>query len=537
MFKKFINGQSSTITSAAVIVASFSILSRVVGFIRDRILAGQFGAGDTLDIYFTAFRVPDFLFQLIVVGALSASFIPLFTRNYSENAREKAWLLTNKLLNLIAIAFGVAILLAIIFMNQLVPFVAVGFDADKQRAVVEMARIMFTAQFFLSISMVFGSALQGAKRFVLYSLAPIFYNFGIIAGAIFFVPILGQIGLAWGVGFGAILHLLLQSAGIFSLGYRYQPILIWKDKDTQYMLKHMAPRVMGLAVNQINFVAMTVIATTLTAGSVTVLQFAYNLNFFPVGVIAISYAIAAFPTFCELLNKNKTEEFIKSFSQTIRQILLFIIPATVMFILLRAQIVRVVLGSGVFDWEATFLTANTLGFFAVSLFAQSIVFVLVRGYFAMDNTITPFIVGLATGLVNIISALILTKEFGVLGLGMAYSISAIVQMIILWIPLRKRLGSLDEGRIFKTIITLLSAGLVAAFVTQALKQLLDIYLNIDTVLGIFTQGFVAGTVGLFVYALTALLLKSQEMTVFISALRRKLIKKVKVEEEIVAEIG
>ncbi|MFH1712478.1 MAG: lipid II flippase MurJ, partial [Patescibacteria group bacterium] len=257
MFRRIFNGKSKTIASAAVIVASFSILSRLIGFIRDRILAGTFGAGDELDIYFAAFRVPDLLYQLIVVGALSASFIPLFTNYYLRGKEKNAWQLTNNLLNIIAIVFGVFVIVAAIFAPQLAPLIAPGFTPEKQLAVAQLARVMFIAQFFLAISMVFGSALQGAKHFFLYSLAPIFYNLGIIAGVVFFVPILGLMGLAWGVVLGAILHLTLQGVGVSALGYRYRPNFTWKNDDIRYTIKHMLPRVMGLAVNQVNFLAMT----------------------------------------------------------------------------------------------------------------------------------------------------------------------------------------------------------------------------------------------------------------------------------------
>ncbi len=535
MIKKLLNGKSQTIASAAVIVASFSIISRFIGFIRDRILAGTFGASDTLDVYFAAFRVPDFLFQLVIVGALSASFIPIFTKYY-KNKTELAWRFTSNTLNLIALIFGFVIIVAMLGADYLAPLIAPGFDPNKQALVADMARVMFGAQFLLALSMVFGSALQGAKRFVLYSLAPILYNLGIIIGVVFFVPYFGSIGLAWGVVFGAFLHLVLQIIGIVALGYSWKLVFEWKSKDMRFMIKHMIPRVMGLAVTQVNFIAMTIIASTLAVGSVTILQFAYNLNFFSVGVIAVSYAIAAFPTLCELANGNRDRDFVKAFSLTIRQMMLFFIPATVLFLLLRAQIVRVVLGAGAFDWEATVLTADTLAFFVISLFAQSIVYLLIRAYFAKNDTWTPFIVGIIAAGINIGLAIWLSTTLGVVAFGIAYSVAAMVQMILLWIFLTKKIGGLDEVHILKSLIHLSFAGIACAGTTQIIKYMVVEIITLDTFFAVLAQGMIAGLSGLLMYMIIGILLKNEEMIDFISGMKRRFFKRVKTTDTIVTEL-
>lgn len=528
--------KSETITSAAAIVALFSILSRVVGFVRDRILAGEFGAGDTLDIYFAAFRIPDLLFQLMVVGALSASFIPLFTKYAKTKSDGKEWELTNKILNIVVLAFGVLIVLGIIFIEPLSAVIAPGFDADKQEALASMARIMFGAQFILAISMVFGSALQGAKNFFIFSLAPIFYNVGIISGAIFFVPILGDIGLAWGVVFGAFLHFVLQYIGVKALGYSYRPMFILKDKDVLFTIKHMIPRVLGLAVNQLNFLLMTIIASTLAVGSITILQFAYNLNFFAVGIIGVSYAVAAFPSLCELYNKNQKSEMIETFSRTVRQMLLFLVPATILFLMLRAQVVRLVVGAGAFDWDATILTANTLGFFVLTLAPQSIVYLLVRMYFAQGNTKAPFIFGSISAMIFALSAIIMTKMYGVLGLGIAYSLSVIVQFILLWTSLRMRMGSLEEKKIMSALWKMTVAGSLCAFSVQGMKYFIGGWLGLETFWSVFTQLIVAGGLGGLVYILSAYAFDCEEMRLFVSGLRAKLLKKSKPQESIAPQL-
>lgn len=528
----WLSGKSNTITSAAAIVALFSILSRFVGFIRDRILAGAFGAGDTLDVYFAAFRIPDFMFQLVVVGALSASFIPIFTKYYHRKRVKKAWKFTNTMLTLLSIGFGLITVIMMLAADPLAALVTPGFDPSKTATVADMSRVMFLAQFLLAVSMIYGSVLQGAKRFFFYSLAPISYNIGIIIGAVWMASESWPIGLAWGVVLGAVLHFFTQWVGARDLGHRFKPRFTIKDKDVSYTLKHMLPRTLGLAVSQVNIFLMTAIASTLAVGSVTILQFAYNLNFFAVGVIGVSYAIAAYPTLCELAGNRKQIAFVKTISTTARQMLFFLVPATVLFILLRAQVVRLVVGAGQFDWEATILTANTLGLFALSLTLQALVFLLVRVYFARGQTIAPFVIGLTSAIVHGVFAIILTQSIGVVGLGAAYSIAVLIQFLLLWGWLRMHMEGLDERRIFKSLWVFIAAATACGVITQVAKTWVVEIITLDTFVGVLAQLLVAGGAGLCVYILVAYLFKSQELLDIVGGLKRKLLRKHQPEEAI-----
>lgn len=529
MMKKLFSGATTSVTSAAVIVGSFSLLSRAVGFFRDRMLSGLFGKGDELDIYYAAFSIPDLLFQLLVIGALSASFIAIFTK-YFEKDDTKAWRFTNNVLNILMLAFAVVTLLAVAFAGPLSSIVAPGFSPEKQAAVASMSRILFLGEFLFAISMVFGSVLQGARRFMLYSFAPIVNNVGIIIGAVFLVPFMGLAGLGWGSVLGAAMHAGVQAVGVFALGYRYRPFINLRDADVIRTMKQMIPRVLGLAVNQVNYLAMTVIATLLATGSRTVLQFAYNLNFLPIGVVAVSYAVASYPTLCLHAAEDEAEKFRATFSSTVRQVLLFMIPATVLFLLLRAQIVRVVVGAGKFDWAATIETADTLAFFALSFFAQSLVFILVRAFFAKDDTMTPFFAGLVSALANVGLALWLSADYGVAGLGIAFTLSSIIQMVMLWTLLRIKVGSLDESRIAIAVLKLSVAAAFAGVVVQWAKYELVKHVSLDTFANVFLQGAIAGLAGLIVYMTVAMLLKSEDMHDVVNGMRRKFLKTAKPEE-------
>ncbi len=533
---RFLNSESKSIVGAAAVVGFLSFASRIVGLIRDRILLGQFGAGDVLDAYYAAFKLPDLLFGLLVVGSLSASFIPIFGKYYHGLARrDRAWAFTSNTLNVLAAAMAAMSVVLFVFSGPLSELIAPGFDAVKRGMVADMARVMLLAQFLLAISVVFGSVLQGLKRFLLFSLAPIFYNLGIIIGGLYLTDPLGPIGLAWGVVLGAFLHLLVQLYGVLSAGYRWTPLLNWMDADTREMLRLTGPRMLGIAVSQINFVILTIIATTLAVGSVTVFQVAYNIQFFAIGIFGVSYAIAVFPQFVEEVDRNDLRALVATFSHTVRQVLFFMVPMMVVFLILRAQIVRVVAGAGQFDWAATILAADTLAFFTLSFVAQALIFILSRAFFAFRDTMTPLVAGVVSAILSLIAALWFSQEFGVVGLAMAFTISAIVNLALLWVPLRLRTGTLDEAHIVRSLFTISTAALACAVVTQFLKPVIVSVIALDTFLGVLTQGLIAGGAGLCVYVLISYGLRSEELSEVAGGLRRRILRKAAPGETVAPE--
>lgn len=528
---KFLNRESKSIIGAATIVGVLSFVSRIVGLVRDRILAGQFGAGDTLDIYYAAFKIPDLMFSLIVVGALSASFIPLFLAHYSRaSRRKKAWNFTNNTLHLVAGTMVLVSLLLILFADPLAQIVAPGFAPYKQMRVAELMRVMFSAQVLLSISMIYGSVLQSLKRFLLYALAPIFYNVGIIVGALYFVEPFGEIGLAWGVVLGAALHLLTQVMGVMQTEYKFQFRPRPFDKDARTMLKLMGPRTLGLAVNQVLFVILTIIASTLVVGSVTIFQFAYNIQFFAVGIIGVSFAIAVFPSLSEAIESDNKKKFVEIFISTTRQVLYLMIPMMLLFLILRAQIVRVVVGAGAFDWAATISTADTLAFFALTFIPQALIFILARAFYALHDTVTPLTTGAVSALVGLLAAFAFTDSFGVTALAMAYSLAAIINAVLMWVILRQRMGSLAESELLVTIYKLSTAGLVAAVVMQVLKPVALSVISLDTFIGVFSQGFFAGSLGILAYVGVCKVLRVEEQKLILDSIKRKALRRVRPEE-------
>ncbi len=525
------SSKSQSITGAAIILGAASLASRFMGLVRDRIFAHQFGAGTILDSYYAAFRIPDFIYNLLIVGALSAGFIPVFIRLINKDKKE-AWKVTNSVINILIITMAIVCGVLFIFTPQITRLLVPGFDAERLKMSIMLTRIMFLSPIFLGISGIVGGVLQSTKNFLIYSLTPIMYNIGIIIGATVLYPIFGIKALAYGVVLGALMHLAVQLPTLIKQGFHYQGLFLWKDANVREIGKLMIPRTLGLASNQLNLLIITILSSTLATGSITIFNLANNLQYFPIGIIGVSFAVAALPTLSEFFAENKKQEMIENLSNTIRQILFFIIPITILFLLLRAQIVRVTYGSGKFDWNDTVDTANVLAFFSISLFAQCLIPLLARTFYAMHNTWWPFIVGITSDVVNIILGITLKNKFGISGLAMSFSLSMIIQMALLWIILHKKLGSLQENKVIITLLKLSVGATLMALVIQYLKFPLSQIVDMNKFWGIFTQGLISGLAGLLVFGIAEHLLKLEEMEKFKSSFKRRWLKLWNVTPEI-----
>lgn len=527
--KKIFTNQSKTITSAAIILAGASLVSRLFGIFRDRVLASQFGAGSELDVYYAAFRLPDLIFNLLILGSLSAGFIPVFTKILDN--RKKAWELVNIVFNLIVISL-LLISVGLYFASPwLVKLITPGFSPQLLSLTVKMTQIMFLSLVFLGVSAVFGSVLQSLKSFFIYSIAPILYNVGIICGALFLCPTMGIYGLAWGVVLGAFFHMLIQLIAAFLLGYRWHWNFDLYNKNLRTIFTLMIPRTMGLIVSQVNFLVVTIIGSTLAAGSITVFNLANNIQSFPLGLFAVSFAVAAFPTLSEQAENHK--KFVQTMSLALRQILFFVIPSSALLIVLRAQVVRVILGAGKFSWSDTLLTLDALSLFALSLFAQSAILVLARAYYALEDTKTPFLIGLVSALFNVLLCLLLIKPMGVSGLALAFSLSSILNCFLLLANLKIKLGDIDDARLISSSIKILVAGFMLAITAQAIKYPMVQIMGLQTFWGITLQMFASSLGGLFIYFFVNWVLGSEELILFVDSLRKKVFKKPILPDEVV----
>lgn len=532
MIKKFLNSNSilnsrptESVISAAFVITVAGIISNLLGLVRDRFLASNFGAGDMLDIYYAAFRVPDLIYNLLILGAMSAAFIPVFTGLYSKNKHtDEAWELTNGILNLAMLFIIIISIVCVVSAPYLMKIITPGFPPEKMAGVVLFARIMFLSPLFLGISGIMGGVLISMKHFLVYSIAPLLYNIGIIFGILVLVKFMGPVGLVWGVVFGALMHMFLQYAAVRKLGFRHnwKFMVAWKNKNVRKVFILMLPRITGIAINQFNLMIITVFASTLAAGSLAVFNFSQNLSSVPLSVFGISFAIAVFPVLSTFAAKGEKENFVKTFSKTFRQIMFFVIPLSIFMIVLRAQIVRVVLGAGKFDWNDTILTFQCLGILAFSLFAQSAVQLLARAFYALQDTKTPFYVALVTEAISIATVVLLIGRFQVLGLVIAFSLASIVQMLLLLFMLRSRFDNLDDKNIIVSVFKIALASMAAGVGMQIMKYGVAKMVDMDTFLGVFLQLIIAAFTGFVIFVIVSYFLKLEEFFVFKNSFTRKI---------------
>jgi len=524
MWQKIWYKLQNTVAGGAIIIASASVLSKILGLVRDRLLASSFGASDILDTYFAAFRLPDLIFNILVLGALSSAFIPVFIEYWKKGknalARKEAWHITNSILNIIVVFLFVLGLIFFIFAPQLVSLITPGFDVAKQAMTTRLTRIMLASILLFGISNVFSSILNSFRRFLAYAFAPIMYNVGIIFGIIFLYPSMGIEGLAWGVVLGAFLHMIVQMPAVFKTGYRYKWRFNYHHPGVKKIARLILPRTFGLAIFQINRLVITIVASTLMAGSIAVFNLANNLQSFPINVFGVSLAIAAFPLMSSAFAEKDTGKFVLHFSVTFRRILFLIIPASVLILLLRAQLVRVILGSGAFDWQDTYLTAQALGYFSLSLFAQSLVPVLARSFYAHHDTKTPVKVSVFSLIINIIGSVILGRLMGVTGLALSFSIANIINMILLLGILRNKIGYLDDKKIINSTLKIAMASVVMGGVVWLVKRFVVLGIDMSTFVGVFLQGLIAGLAGIIVYLLIALIFRFDEISIITNWFRR-----------------
>lgn len=538
-FKNILNKEYQVVMSAAFMIGFFSFLSKILGLIRNRIFAGEFGAGDTLDIYFAAFRIPDFIYNLLIIGVLGSVFIPVFAE-YLARGKKEAWRFANNVLTVFAAGVAIFSIVAIIFAPQIISLIAFGFDAQKQQATVALTRIMFLSPLLLGISSIIGSILQTNKMFFSFAVAPVFYNIGIILGAVFFVDFFGIIGLAIGVALGAFLHLIINLLPLLHLGFKFRPVFDLTHPGLRKVFWLSLPRTVGLAAYQLNFIVITALASAVSAGSISVFNFANDLQYVPIGIVALSFVTAVFPALSSSWAEGDVKGFLDELYLSVNQILFLVIPISIFLILERAQIVRVILGYGAFSWEDTRLTAAALGAFAISIFAQSLIPLFSRAFYAISDTKTPVFINVVCVFINIflsfwflrlmdgggqffelVGRLLKVSDMeniSVLALPLAFSVSSIINFLWLYFAFSTKISEFDSSKILTSIVKInIAVALMAVAIYPTLRLVAGI-VDMHTFAGIFLQGVSAFLVGLTVYSVVSYLLKISEFFAFWEAL-------------------
>jgi putative peptidoglycan lipid II flippase len=527
---------------AAYLLAGFALLSQILALLRDRILAAQFGAGHTLDLYYAAFRIPDFLFATVASLLSLYALLPVLSR---LEQKDPGYLIAFLRDTLWVFFVGMALISAVVFVlvPVLVNLVAPGIAADphSRLQLILLIRILLLQPILLGASNTLAALTQLRHRFILYSVSPLLYNIGIIFGVVFLYPSIGVAGLGWGVVIGAFMHMALQAPFFFSEPRTSKMSFSFMMKSFWEVLALSVPRTLALAAGQISLLAIVSLASFLSAGSIAVFTFGFNLQAVPLTIIGVSYSVAAFPTLARLFAAGKREEFTAYIEAALRHIIFWSVPATIFVIVLRAQLVRVILGAGQFNWSDTRLVAAALSLFIISLTAQSISLLIARAYYAAGNTKKPLYygavdvvvsIGSAVGFVALFHSSPFMRDFieatlrvsnipgtTVLMLALGYACGSIAECVVSFVFFCKDFN-LSKTRLLNLIFQTFSAGVIGASVTYLILAETGATGTVNTTLGLVGQGLVSGLVGIAVTVGILHLLRNPELAEAIAAFNR-----------------
>ena len=524
---------------AAYLLASFALLSQLLALVRDRLLASSFGAGSALDVYYAAFRVPDLLFATVASLLSLYALLPVLSRLELAGKGSAGFL--SKILLFFFIGMGALAAVLFVLAPRLAPLVAPGIAEGN---LVLLMRILLLQPILLGASNILASLTQMRHRFVLYSVSPLLYNFGIIFGIVTLYPRMGIEGLAWGVVLGAAMHVALQVPFFSSERTVVMPLReVWAG--LREVLKLSVPRTLALSMGQISLLILTAMASFLAPGSIAVFMFAFNLQAVPLAIIGVSYSVAAFPTLSRLHASGESGEFLRHIEAALRHVLFWTIPAMVFVIVLRAQLVRTILGAGAFDWEATRLTAAALALFVISLAAQSVTLLIARGYYAAGRTARPLMFALFSTAVAVLSAAFFVALFHaspmwrdflesllrvadipgttVLMLALGYCLGALLQAA-LGLYYFSRDFNFPLSGLRKLAFESFGSALIGGAAAYAVLAVAGNYLDINTASGIVSQGLLGGISGLVVTACTLALLQNRELIEAYGALHKRFVK-------------
>lgn len=526
---------------AAYLLGTFAILSQLLGLVRDRLLAHSFGASSVLDVYYAAFRIPDFLFVSVASFASATVLVPFFLEKM-QGGDEQAKKFLNDVFTIFFSAILVASLAAFILIPWLSYFVAPGFSLEDRETLIFLSRLLLISPILLGLSNLLGSITQSFNKFFVFALSPVLYNLGIIIGIVVLYPIFGLTGIILGVLLGAFFHLAVQIPVIIREGFVPKFSFSIDFRSIKKVLTLSLPRTFALSVGHISILALISLASLISAGSISIFQLSFNLQSVPLSIIGVSYSVAAFPTLSRLFSSGEKQKFFDHFANAARHIIFWSMPVIFLFIVLRAQIVRVILGSGAFNWDDTRLTAAALALFTISLVAQSIVLLFTRGYYAAGNTKKPLFINTVSSLVIIIAAFFLLRIFadtpsfrnimehllkieniagsGVIMLPLAFTFGMILNAVLLWVFFQRDFGNFTR-EISLSFFHSLSASFIMGFVAYRLLSVFSGIFDLNTFLGIFFQGFFSGIIGIMAGVLVLHLLKNREFEMIQRGLAKK----------------
>lgn len=523
---RFLSAEVRGLQAAAYVLAIAALLSSLLALVRDRLLAHVFGASAVLDIYYAGFRIPDLIF--VATGALVSVYmlIPELAKRTDDEQKKYIDTILVGFFFFAVVVSGIASFLAPTILPKLFP----NFSPAEMAQLIDVTRILLLQPILLGFSNILAAITQARHRYALYSISPLLYNLGIILGVVMLYPMWGLPGLALGVVFGALLHFGIQVPSIVGDGFFARMPRLYDIRALAHTAFVSVPRALALSMSQLAFLGLTALAGGIAPGAIAVFVFAYNLQAVPLSIIGASYSVAAFPTLAKALSLGERESFIEHVATAARYVFFWSLPAAALILVLRAHMVRVILGSGQFDWTDTRLTAAAFALLSLSLAAQGLTLLLVRGYYAAGRTLTPFLVAAGNALATLLigyltlkasvgSELLPTIESwlrveglegsAVLGLAFAYAIASILSTIVLAVHFELRFRGFF-ARIYRTFFEGVLASIGIACSTYIVLTLMGPYFDPTATISVFIVGLIGGIAGLLVGAIVYFLLGSRE---------------------------
>jgi putative peptidoglycan lipid II flippase len=513
----------NTILSAAFILFVSSGLNAILGLVKNRMLAGRFGVSEDLALFYTADRIPNLIYSVLVVGALSTIFIPIFMDKYKQNHQE-AFETASTLINFILVFFAILCIVTWIFAPLIITALGLGkFSHEHIVLGVQIMRVMLLSQFLLVMGSLVSSVLQSYRLFIVPAIAPLAYNLGMIMGIALFSDKMGILGPTYGTLLGALLHCLIQLPLIKSTGFTWFLMMDTKSSVFKEMMRLAPPRVLSVILSNALATINNSFAILISAASVVYLKFGMQLQSFPVILFGASIASASLPTLSAEYDDKDMSKFCQTFLTSFHQMMFLVLPASAVFLVLRVPIVRLVYGVSNFPWEATLSTATVLGVFTLSIFPQSAIYLTTRAFYAIRDTTTPVRISLLTIVLNVMLSVFFIKvlHWEVWSVALSYVVTSLLDMILMMYFLGRTVGGFTvQSVIIPFAKTALAALLMALTLYIPIKLLDQVIIDTTRTLNLLALTGIATLSGAITYLLFTMMLSVPEIDLFYKLIRK-----------------
>jgi putative peptidoglycan lipid II flippase len=532
----FLFRAQNTILSAAVILGVASGISAILGLVKTRLLAKHFSVSKELTIFYTADKIPNLMYSILILGAVSTVFIPVFTGLLKKD-EEEAYKTASSIINFTLLFFILIGTIIFLMSPTIIKLLSVGtFSKEEIDLGSNIMRIMLVSQIFLVLGSLLTSVLQSFKYFIIPALAPVFYNIGVILGVVFLSNKFGIYGAAVGVLIGSILHFSIQIPLAKKTKFKYSPSINFSDRNFRNTFNLIPARITNVLISNVTQTINNSLAILISSSSAIYLKFADQLQTFPVNLFGVSMAAASLPTLSSQAIHDDKEKFKNTFLTSFHQVAYLVLPVSAILLILRVPAIRIIYGVSNFPWASTIRTAQTLAFFSISIFPQSASYLTSRAFYALKDTKTPVVINTITAILNILlTVFFVTKlKLGVWSIAFAYTITSTLDAVLLLIFLGKKVGGFDNKKLFIPLTKISwSTAIMGIMLYLPMKFLDKFVLDTTRTINLLILTITVGITGMAAYLLITHLLKVEEIELFYKLLGKLKITKQNIRSEAV----